>query len=155
MRCTLKMAKRMIVKIGEDILRKKCREVTEFNAELGRLLDDMKETMIAADGVGLAGPQVGVLRRIAVVSPDGKNFYEFINPVIISSSGKQICREGCLSIPGINGEVERPKKIEVLACDRNGERFLLKAEGFLANICCHEFDPLDGVLFIDKIIGKR
>ena len=149
------MARRMIVKIGEDILRKKCKEVTEFDARLGELLDDMKETMLDADGVGLAGPQVGVLRRVAVVSPNGKNFYEFVNPVIVSSSGTQICREGCLSVPGINGEVERPKKIEVMAYDRNGRRFLLKAEGFLANICCHEFDHLDGILFIDKMMGKR
>ena len=149
------MARRMIVKIGEDILRKKCKEVTEFDANLGELLDDMKETMLDADGVGLAGPQVGVLRRVAVVSPNGRNFYEFVNPVIVSSSGTQICREGCLSVPGINGEVERPKKIEVMAYDRNGRRFLLKAEGFLANICCHEFDHLDGILFIDKMMGKR
>lgn len=149
------MARRMIVKIGEDILRKKCKEVTEFDARLGELLDDMKETMLDADGVGLAGPQVGVLRRVAVVSPNGRNFYEFVNPVIVSSSGTQICREGCLSVPGINGEVERPKKIEVMAYDRNGRRFLLKAEGFLANICCHEFDHLDGILFIDKMMGKR
>ena len=149
------MARRMIVKIGEDILRKKCKEVTEFDARLGELLDDMKETMLDADGVGLAGPQVGVLRRVAVVSPNGKNFYEFVNPVIVSSSGTQICREGCLSVPGINGEVERPKKIEVMAYDRNGRRFLLKAEGFLANICCLEFDHLDGILFIDKMMGKR
>ena len=149
------MARRMIVKIGEDILRKKCKEVTEFDARLGELLDDMKETMLDADGVGLAGPQVGVLRRVAVVSPNGRNFYEFVNPVIVSSSGTQICREGCLSVPGINGEVERPKKIEVMAYDRNGRRFMLKAEGFLANICCHEFDHLDGILFVDKMMKKR
>lgn len=148
------MARRMIVKIGEDILRKKCKEVTEFDAHLGELLDDMKETMLDADGVGLAGPQVGVLRRVAVVSPNGRTFYEFVNPVIVSSSGTQICREGCLSVPGINGEVERPKKIEVMAYDRNGRRFMLKAEGFLANICCHEFDHLDGILFIDKMMKR-
>ena len=149
------MALRDIVKDKDPILRKKCREVTDFGAKLSKLLDDMHETMIAADGVGLAGPQVGVLRRVAVVSPNGRNFYEFVNPVIVSSSGTQICREGCLSVPGINGEVERPKKIEVMAYDRNGRRFLLKAEGFLANICCHEFDHLDGILFIDKMMGKR
>ena len=149
------MARRTIVKIGEDILRKRAKEVTVFDNGLAALLDDMIETMTAADGVGLAGPQVGVLKRVAVISPDGKNFYEFVNPVIVSSSGTQICREGCLSVPGINGEVERPKKIEVMAYDRNGRRFLLKAEGFLANICCHEFDHLDGILFIDKMMGKR
>ena len=108
--------------------------------------------MIAADGVGLAAPQVGVLKRAVVISPDGRDFYEFVNPVIVSSSGRQICREGCLSVPGVSGEVERPKKIEVLAYDRNGKRFVLNAEGFLANICCYEFDHLDGVLFIDKML---
>lgn len=146
------MAKRLIVKVGDDLLRKRSREVTEFDGRLGELLDDMRETMIAADGVGLAAPQVGVLKRAVVISPDGRDFYEFVNPVIVSSSGRQICREGCLSVPGISGEVERPKKIEVLAYDRNGKRFVLNAEGFLADICCHEFDHLDGVLFIDKML---
>lgn len=146
------MAKRLIVKVGDDLLRKRSREVTEFDERLGELLDDMRETMIAADGVGLAAPQVGVLKRAVVISPDGRDFYEFVNPVIVSSSGRQICREGCLSVPGVSGEVERPKKIEVLAYDRNGKRFVLNAEGFLADICCHEFDHLDGVLFIDKML---
>ena len=146
------MAKRLIVKVGDDLLRKRSREVTEFDERLGELLDDMRETMIAADGVGLAAPQVGVLKRAVVISPDGRDFYEFVNPVIVSSSGRQICREGCLSVPGVSGEVERPKKIEVLAYDRNGKRFVLNSEGFLANICCHEFDHLDGVLFIDKML---
>ncbi len=145
------MAKRIIATNGNDILRKRCREVTEFDDRLGVLLDDMRETMIDADGVGLAGPQVGVLKRVAVVSPDGYDFYEFINPIIVKSSGTQLCREGCLSVPGVSGEVERPKKIEVVAYDRYGKRFTLKAEGFLANICCHEFDHLDGILFIDKM----
>lgn len=146
------MAKRLIVKVGDELLRKRSREVTEFDGRLGELLDDMRETMIAADGVGLAAPQVGVLKRAVVISPDGRDFYEFVNPLIVSSSGRQICREGCLSVPGVSGEVERPKKIEVLAYDRNGKRFVLNAEGFLANICCHEFDHLDGVLFIDKML---
>ena len=146
------MAKRLIVKVGDDLLRKRSREVTEFDGRLGELLDDMRETMIAADGVGLAAPRVGVLKQAVVISPDGRDFYEFVNPVIVSSSGRQICREGCLSVPGVSGEVERPKKIEVLAYDRNGKRFVLNAEGFLANICCHEFDHLDGVLFIDKML---
>lgn len=149
------MARRMIVKIGEDILRKRAKEVVDFDNNLGSLLDDMKETMVHADGVGLAGPQVGILKRVAVISPDGKHFYEFVNPVIVSASGSQLCREGCLSVPGINGEVVRPKKIEVHACDRHGRKFILKAEDFLANICCHEFDHLDGILFVDKMIKKE
>lgn len=146
------MAKRIVVKIGEDLLRMRCREVTEFDARLGELLDDMKETMLDADGVGLAAPQVGILKRAAVVSPDGETFYEFVNPVIVSATGKQKCREGCLSVPGINGTVERPKRIEIEAYDRYGNKFRLKAGGFLADICCHEFDHLDGILFIDKMI---
>ncbi len=149
------MARRTIVKIGDDILRKRSKEVTVFDRSLGVLLDDMKETMLHADGVGLAAPQVGILKRAVVISPDGKQFYEFVNPVIINSSGKQLCREGCLSVPGVSGEVERPQYVEVLAFDRHGNRFDLKAEGFLANICCHEFDHLDGILFVDKMIKGR
>lgn len=149
------MARRTIVKIGEDILRKRAKEVTVFDNGLAALLDDMIETMTAADGVGLAGPQVGVLKRVAVISPDGKNFYEFVNPVIEKSSGTQKCREGCLSVPGVSGEVMRPKKVVVRAYDRYGNEFVLKAEGFLANICCHEFDHLDGILFVDKLIKKE
>ena len=149
------MARRTIVKIGDDILRKRSKEVTVFDRSLGVLLDDMKETMLHADGVGLAAPQVGILKRAVVISPDGKQFYEFVNPVIINSSGKQLCREGCLSVPGVSGEVERPQYVEVLAFDRLGNRFDLKAEGFLANICCHEFDHLDGILFVDKMIKGR
>ena len=95
------MARRTIVKIGDDILRKRSKEVTVFDRSLGVLLDDMKETMLHADGVGLAAPQVGILKRAVVISPDGKQFYEFVNPVIINSSGKQLCREGCLSVPGV------------------------------------------------------
>ena len=149
------MARRTIVKIGEDILRKRAKEVTVFDNGLAALLDDMIETMTAADGIGLAGPQVGVLKRVAVISPDGKNFYEFVNPVIEKSSGMQKCREGCLSVPGVSGEVMRPKKVVVRAYDRYGNEFVLRAEGFLADICCHEFDHLDGVLFIDKLIKKE
>lgn len=149
------MARRTIVKIGDDILRKRSKEVMVFDRSLGVLLDDMKETMLHADGVGLAAPQVGILKRAVVISPDGKQFYEFVNPVIINSSGKQLCREGCLSVPGVSGEVERPQYVEVLAFDRHGNRFDLKAEGFLANICCHEFDHLDGILFVDKMIKGR
>ena len=145
------MAIRNVVKIGDDVLRKRCREVTEFDQRLGAILDDMKETMIYANGVGLAGPQIGLLRRIAVISPDGEEFYELVNPVITEQSGKQLCWEGCLSVPGANGEVERPQKITVKAFDRHGKPFTLKAEDFLANICCHEIDHLDGILFIDKM----
>jgi len=151
------MALRNIVKVGDEVLRKVAREVTEFDDRLATILDDMKETMIYADGVGLAAPQVGILRRIAVISPDGENFYEFINPKIINRSGSQICREGCLSVPGVSGDVERPERVTVKAYDRHGKPFTINAEGLFANICCHEFDHLDGVLFIDKMrpFGNR
>ncbi len=146
------MAKRTVVKIGDEILRMRSKEVTEFDSRLAVLLDDMRETMLIEDGVGLAAPQVGVLRRAVVISPNGKDFYEFINPVILKAEGKQKCNEGCLSVPGIHGKVERPKKLEIRANDRYGREFVVKVDGFLANICCHEFDHLDGILFIDKMI---
>lgn len=148
------MAIRNVVKLGDDILRKKCRPVTVFDKKLGDLLDDMKETMIAESGVGLAAPQVGIMRRIAVVSPDGESFYEFVNPEIIKKKGKQMCSEGCLSIPGVRGIVERPMSIVVRYNDRHGDLYEMECSDFLANICCHEFDHLDGVLFIDKMIKE-
>lgn len=133
------------------MLRLKSKSVIEFDARLAQLLDDMRETMIDENGVGIAAVQVGVLKRACIVCPDGETFYEFINPVIIESSGKQTSCEGCLSVPGINGDVERPKKLTVRAFDREGKQFELKAEGYLAIICSHEFDHMDGVLFIDKM----
>lgn len=148
------MAQRNIIKIGDPILREKCYEVTVFNAHLGELLDDMKETMFAADGVGLAGPQIGIPKRICVICVDEKNMYELINPVIISASGKQKIVEGCLSIPGKHGYVERPKKIVVRAKDRTGKDCEYKVDGLTAVAFCHEIDHLDGTLFVDKIIEE-
>ncbi len=145
------MALRNILQIGDPTLRSKCYDVVTFNNHLGELLDDMKETMFAADGVGLAGPQVGILRRICVVCVDGKTMYELINPVIVSKSGKQKVIEGCLSIPNRHGYVERPKTVVVRASDRFGKEHEYKAEGLTAVAFCHEIDHLDGNLFIDKI----
>lgn len=145
------MALRNIVKDGDPILRKKCREVTEFNERLNVLLDDMKETLVLANGAGLAAPQVGVLKRVAIVSVDDA-FYELINPEIIETEGEEISPEGCLSLPGICGTVNRPYKVTVRAQDRFGKTFTARGEGLLARAFCHEIDHLDGILFEDKII---
>lgn len=143
------MATRNIVQMGDEVLRKKCFEVTEINDKIITLLDDMKETLEKAQGAGLAAPQVGVLRRIFVVSVDGE-YYECINPEIIKTSGSQIGEEGCLSVKGKYGTVERPMKVTVKALDRNGKEFTVKAEGFMARAFCHENDHLNGILYVDK-----
>ena len=143
------MAIRNIVQEGDEVLRKKCFEVTNIDQKIITLLDDMKETLIKADGAGLAAPQVGVLRRIFIVSAEGK-YFECINPKITSSSGTQTGTEGCLSVKGKYGTVNRPMNVTVKALDRNGKPFTVKASGFLARAFCHENDHLDGVLYIDK-----
>lgn len=143
------MAIRNIVQVGDPTLRKKSFEVTDFGDRTKQLLDDMKDTLIKANGAGLAAPQVGVLKRIFVVSVDGA-YFECINPKIIESSGTQVGDEGCLSVKGKYGTVSRPNKVTVQAYDRNGKQFTIKAEGFLARAFCHENDHLDGVLYIDK-----
>ena len=143
------MALRNIVQVGDDVLRKKSFPVSTIDDKVLQLLDDMKETLIKAEGVGLAAPQVGVLKRIFIVSLDGE-YYECINPTIIKESGKQRGEEGCLSVAGKYGTVVRPSKVVVKATDRNGKEFTVKAEGFLARAFCHENDHLDGVLYIDK-----
>lgn len=148
------MAIRNIVTIGNDVLREKCREVTSFDARLGILIDDMIDTMFKAEGVGLAAPQVGILKRVAVVSVNGEKIYELVNPVITSASGKQIGEEGCLSIPKKFGLVERPNKITVEYQDRNGVKKTIKATGFLARAFCHEIDHLDGIMYVDKVIAE-
>lgn len=144
------MAIRNIVKIGDDVLRKICRTQLTFDEKLATLLDDMAETMYKAEGVGLAAPQVGLLRRICVVDV-GDGLIELVNPVITAKSGKQKGNEGCLSIPERFEEVERPMSVTVRAQDRNGNNFTITAEGFKARALCHEIDHLDGVLYIDRI----
>lgn len=149
------MAIRSIVKLGDDVLRKRSKEVTEFDESLSTLIDDMFDTMFRADGVGLAAPQVGILRRVCVVSIDnGITKYELVNPEIVKTKGVQRGVEGCLSCPGYNGAVERPKKLTVKAYDRSGTEHLYKVDGLTAVAFCHEMDHLDGVLFIDKIIKE-
>ncbi len=142
------MALRTIIKEGDERLRKKSRPVTEFNERLWTLLDDMYETM-KGDGVGIAAPQVGILRR-AVVIDVGEGRHELVNPEIVEQEGDQYGGEGCLSVPGQYGMVHRPQKLRVRAQDRYGKPFELEAEGDHAVAVCHETDHLDGGLFIDK-----
>ncbi len=144
------MAIRNILKDDDPTLRKVCRPVTEFNERLWQLLDDMTETMHAAPGVGLAGPQVGILRRV-VVMDIGDGVLEAINPEIVSTEGEQNGEEGCLSFPGKWGYVKRPYKVKMKAQDRFGKWYFKTGEELLARCMCHEIDHLDGVVFLDHV----
>ncbi len=146
------MALRNIKTEEDPILRKTSRPVTDFNDRLFTLLDDMKETMYKADGVGLAAVQVGVLRRVVIIDC-GDGFLELINPEIIKTSGRQKETEGCLSLPGKSGVTLRPSKVKVKAQDRNGEWHEYTGEDLKARCFCHEIDHLDGILFTDKLAG--
>ena len=143
------MAIRNIVKIGDEVLRKKSRDVINFDGRLHYLLDDMRDTMRDAQGVGLAAPQVGILRRIVVIEVEEGNLIELINPKIIAYAGEQIGNEGCLSVPGKWGIVKRPMHVTVRATNRHGEEFELTGSELLARAICHELDHLDGKLYID------
>ena len=143
------MAIRNVVQEGDEILRKVCKPVEVFDERLFKLLDDMKDTVKKEEGAGLAGPQVGVLRRVAVVDVQ-EGYFEFINPVILSQKGEQTGWEGCLSVRGKSGVVSRPMKVKLAYQDRTGEKHTLQAKGFFARAICHELDHLDGVLYIDK-----
>ncbi len=140
------MAIRNIVKEGDEILTKVCRPVTDFNERLWVLLDDMRETLTQADGVGLAAPQVGVLRRLFIMNV-GDGWVEAINPEIVMQEGEQEGEEGCLSCPGEYGVVRRPQKVRLKAQDRHGNWYFLTAEDLKARCICHETDHLDGILF--------
>lgn len=144
------MAIRRIVKIGDDKLRKHAKPVEKFDARLKTLLSDMAETMYKADGVGLAAPQVGILRRVVVVDV-GDGLFELVNPEIIRSEGEQSGPEGCLSVPNRQGLVTRPQTVTVRAMDRDGNEIEVTGEDFLARAFCHELDHLDGVLYVDKM----
>ena len=147
------MAIRNILTVGEPALNKVCRPYMEFGPRLHELLDDMRETLIQADGVGLAAPQVGVLRRAVLVietnhaEDEEDSFLELVNPEIIASSGEQTDTEGCLSLPGECGIVTRPMVVTVRAQDRDGNFFEYAGEGLTARCFCHELDHLDGVLY--------
>lgn len=141
-----------ILQFGDETLRRKSEEVTEFNEELWELLDDMAETMYEAGGVGLAAPQVGVLKRVVVIdTDDDRGLMELVNPVIIAIRGKQREPEGCLSYPGKSGYVVRPAKVKLKAQDRYGKRRVYVGSGLLARAFCHETDHLNGILYSDKV----
>ena len=147
------MAIRNIVKIGDDVLRKVCRTQLTFDEKLATILDDMAQTMYNAEGVGLAAPQVGILRRFCIVDV-GDGLVELINPVITEKSGSQVDNEGCLSVPDRFEQVTRPLKVTVRAQNRKGENIIITAEGFKARAFCHEIDHLDGILYIDRVDKK-
>ncbi len=146
------MAKLKIVKYGDDTLRKVCRPVEAITPRILTLLDDMAETMRAANGCGLAAPQVGILRRIAVVEVEEGELIELINPKIVAYAGEQQEQEGCLSIPDKWGITTRPAHVTVRATNRKGEAFEITGSDLLARALCHEIDHLDGKLFIDHVI---
>ena len=152
------MALRTILTKGDPLLNKHCRPVTEFNDRLHELLDDMADTLEKSGGVGLAAPQVGILRRVVLVletnvkNPGDEYVIELINPEIIATEGSQTGSEGCLSVPGRFGIVERPLHATVRAQDRNGNFFEVSGDGLTARCFCHELDHLDGILFTERAI---
>jgi len=143
------MALRKIVLQGDECLKKKCRPVTDFNARLHTLLDDMAETLVDSGGVGLAAPQVGILRRVCAVMNEDDEIIELINPEIVATDGEQTGLEGCLSVPGKYGVVTRPYVVRVRAQDRDGVFFEVEDEGLTARCFCHEIEHLDGHLFVE------
>lgn len=145
------MAIRNIVIQGDPLLTKRCRPVTEFNARLHQLLDDMRDTLTEVQGAGLAAPQVGVLRRAVVVVDDEDQMVELVNPEIVSESGEQTGPEGCLSVPGKWGMVTRPYRVKVRAQDRFGAWFEREGEELTARCFCHEIEHLDGHLYVEHI----
>ncbi len=143
------MAYRQIRKDGDEVLRKISKPVDTIDKKILALLEDMADTMYRADGVGLAAPQIGILKRMVVIDV-GDGLYEMINPVILEQSGEQDGMEGCLSIPGIMGKVKRPMNVTLRYTDRNGESVTIEASEFFARAICHELDHLDGILYKDK-----
>jgi peptide deformylase len=138
----------------DDILQKKAKKVEKIDSKILDLIDDMVETMYSADGVGLAAPQVGMLKRIAIIDI-GEGIIKLINPEVIDTEGEQQDMEGCLSVPDVCGEVKRPEKVTVRALNEKGETIELAGTGFLARAICHEMDHLDGVLFVDKVVPGK
>ena len=150
------MALREIVKEGDDVLTKKCRKVEKFDSRLEMIIDDMIETLHQANGVGLAAPQVGILKRVVVidVSEEGTEPYILINPRIVESSGEQTGQEGCLSLPGKSGQVTRPNYVKVVALDVNMKPIEVEGQELLARALCHELDHLDGHMYVEKVEGE-
>ena len=147
------MAIRNIREIGEEVLGKKCKMVTEMTPRTRELIEDMLDTMYEANGVGLAAPQVGILKRIVVIDVTGEDPYILINPRIVESSGEQTGMEACLSVPGKTGQVTRPNYVKAVALDVNMKEFELEGTELLARAICHELDHLDGHLYVEKVEG--
>lgn len=147
------MAIRNIRKIGDPVLNKNCKEVKELTDRARELINDMFETMYEAEGVGLAAPQVGILKRIVVIDVTGEDPILLINPVILETSGEQTGYEGCLSVPGKSGIVTRPNYVKVLAYNENMERYELEGTELLARAICHEVEHLDGHLYVERVEG--
>ena len=148
------MALRKIITEGDPVLGKVCHPVEKFDAKLHNLIDDMRDTLLDSNGVGLAASQVGILRRVVLVMDDEENIIELVNPAIIAQEGEQTGFEGCLSVPGLYGQVTRPMKATVRAQDRNGEWFEVSGEELTARCFCHELEHLDGHLFKERVEGK-
>lgn len=147
------MALRTIRQMGDEVLTKKCREIKEITPRISELIDDMLETMYEANGVGLAGPQVGVLKRLAVIDV-GEEPIVLINPVILETDGTQTGEEGCLSLPGKSGVVTRPNYVKVRAFDRNMQEYEVEGTELLARALCHEIEHLDGHMYVEKVEGE-
>lgn len=148
------MATRNVREIGDEVLTKKCKEVTEMTPRTRQLIEDMLETMYEENGVGLAASQVGILKRIVVVDVTGEDPYVLVNPRIMETSGEQTGYEGCLSVPGKTGVVTRPNYVKVAALDENMKPFELEGTELLARAICHEVDHLDGHLYVEKVEGE-
>ena len=147
------MAIRKIREMGDAVLNKRSKEVTEITPRVQRLIDDMFETLYDAEGIGLAAPQVGILKRIVVIDTTGEDPILLINPRLMETSGEQEGYEGCLSVPGMSGKVTRPNYVKVLAYDENLNAFELEGTELLARAICHELDHLDGHLYVEKVEG--
>lgn len=143
------MSYRYVVQIGDDVLRKKSEEVKKFDGELAALLDDMKETVRKEDGAGLAAPQIGINKRVVVIDLD-EGYFEMVNPKILSVKGEQRGTEGCLSVKGKYGVVTRPQKVKAEYRDRSGKKHTVTGTDLFARCMCHEFDHLDGILYVDR-----
>lgn len=150
----IQVAIRNIREMGDEVLTKKCREVTEVTPRIKELIEDMLETMYEANGVGLAAPQVGILKRIVVIDTTGEDPHILINPRIVETSGEQTGQEGCLSVPGKSGQVTRPNYVKAVAVDVNMKAFELEGTELLARAICHELDHLDGHLYVEKVEGE-
>ena len=149
------MAIRNVVLEGDEILRKKCREVTEVTDRIRMTMEDMLETMRSEYGVGIAAPQVGIMRRMFIAEPEPGRVYYMINPVILEQSGADPGDEGCLSVPGKIGTVTRPDYIKIEALDLSGDKQTYEFHDFDARVMCHEYDHMDGILYIDKAVNIR